>query len=41
MGQEVKYHINCQPEHGLSDSSVKTGKYLTGPKNMYFFGSET
>ena len=28
MGYEVKYHINCQSQHGLSDSSAKTGKFL-------------
>ena len=30
MGQEVKNHIDCQSKHGLSDSSVKTEKFLTG-----------
>ena len=30
MGQKVKNHINCQSKHGLSDSSVKTEKFLTG-----------
>ena len=30
MGEEVKYHINCQLKHGLSDSSVKTGKFYLG-----------
>ena len=30
MGQEIKNHINCQSKHSLSDSSVKTGKFLTG-----------
>ena len=30
MGQEVKNHIDCQSKHGLSDSSVKTEKILTG-----------
>ena len=30
MGQEVKNYIRCQSKHGLSDSSVKTGKFLTG-----------
>ena len=29
MGQEVKNYINGQSKHGLSDSSVKTGKFLT------------
>ena len=29
MGWEVKYHVNCQFKHGLSDSSVKTVKFLT------------
>ena len=29
MGKEVKNHINCQSKHGLSDSSVKTEKFLT------------
>ena len=24
------FHINCQSNHGLSDSSVKTGNFLTG-----------
>ena len=28
MGQEVKNHIDCRSKHGLSDSSVKTGKFL-------------
>ena len=28
MGKEVKYYINCQTKHGLSNSSVKTGKVL-------------
>ena len=28
MGQEVKNPIDCQSKHGLSDSSVKTGKFL-------------
>ena len=28
MGYKVKYHINCQSKHGLSDSSVKTGNFL-------------
>ena len=28
MGWEVKNHIDCQSKHGLSDSSVKTGKFL-------------
>ena len=27
---KVKNHINCQSKHGLSDSSVKTGKFLPG-----------
>ena len=40
MGEEVKYHINCQFEHGLSDSSVKTRNFLCGglqvQKNMHF-----
>ena len=30
MGQEVKNHTDCQSKHGLSDSSVKTEKFLTG-----------
>ena len=30
MGQEVKNHIDCQSKDGLSDSSVKTEKILTG-----------
>ena len=30
MGQEVKNHIECQSKHGLSDSSAKTEKFLTG-----------
>ena len=30
MGQEVKNHIDCQSKHGLSDSSVKIEKCLTG-----------
>ena len=30
MGQEVKIHISCQSKHGLPDSSVKTGKFLSG-----------
>ena len=25
----MKNHIDCQSKHGLSDSSVKTGKFLT------------
>ena len=28
MGQEVKNDISCQSKYGLSDSSVKTGKFL-------------
>ena len=28
MDYEVKYQINCQSKHGLSDFSVKTGKFL-------------
>ena len=40
MGKEVKYHINYQSEHGLSDSSVRTGKCLPGgsqeQKNVLF-----
>ena len=28
MGQEVKNDIDCQFKHVLSDSSVKTGKFL-------------
>ena len=30
MGQEVNNYIDCQSKHGLSDSSVKTGKILPG-----------
>ena len=30
MGQEVKNHIDYQSKHGLSDSSVKREKFLTG-----------
>ena len=30
MGQEVKNHISCQSKQGLSDSSVKTGTFLSG-----------
>ena len=30
MGQEVKNHITCQSKHGLSDFSVKTGKFIPG-----------
>ena len=30
MGQEVKNYIDCQSKHGLSDFSVKTGKFLNG-----------
>ena len=30
MGQEVNDHIDCQSKHGLSDSSVKIEKFLTG-----------
>ena len=30
MGQEVKNHIDCQSKHDLSDSSMKTEKFLTG-----------
>ena len=30
MGLEVKNHIDCQSKHGLSDSSVKTEKFLPG-----------
>ena len=44
MGQEVKNHVNCQSEHGLSDSSVKTGIFLPGgpqeQKMCTFLGSK-
>ena len=29
-GQKVKNHISCQSKHGLSDSSLKTWKFLPG-----------
>ena len=45
MGQEVKNHIDCQSKHGLSDSSVKTEKILTGgtqeQKLVYIFGPKS
>ena len=45
MGQEVKNYINGQSKHGLSDPSVKTGKFfnlgLTGAKNVYIFGPKS
>ena len=37
MGYEVKYHINYQFKHGLSDSSVNTGIILQEQKTCTFW----